>query len=89
MGYSQLFMMLEITMQGVFYGIGKTIPPAIISIALNYLRIPLAIFLVKQGMGVNGIWWAISITSILKGLILTVWFVLIKHKVIHNVSTCK
>ena len=89
MGYSQLFMMLEITMQGVFYGIGKTIPPAIISIALNYLRIPLAIFLVKQGMGVNGIWWAISITSILKGLILTVWFVLIKHKVMHNVSTCK
>lgn len=50
MGYSQLFMMLEITMQGVFYGIGKTIPPAIISIALNYLRIPIAIFLVKQGM---------------------------------------
>ena len=89
MGYSQLFMMLEITMQGVFYGIGKTIPPAIISIALNYLRIPLAIFLVKQGMGVNGIWWAISITSILKGLILTVWFILIKHKVIYNVSTCK
>ena len=31
-GYSQLFMMLEITTQGVFYGIGRTIPPAIISI---------------------------------------------------------
>ena len=33
-------MMLEITMQGVFYGIGRTIPPAIISISCNYMRIP-------------------------------------------------
>ena len=66
-GYSQLFMMLEITMQGVFYGIGRTIPPAIISIVCNYMRIPLAILFVQMGMGVEGIWWAVCVTTVAKG----------------------
>lgn len=42
-GYSMIFMMLEITTQGMFYGTGRTVPPAIISISCNTLRIPLAI----------------------------------------------
>jgi Na+-driven multidrug efflux pump len=69
-GYSQLFMMLEITMQGVFYGLGRTTPPAVISITFNYMRIPLALLLVRLGMGIEGIWWAISGTSIAKGIVL-------------------
>lgn len=79
-GYSQLFMMLEITMQGVFYGIGRTVPPAIISIVCNYMRIPLAILFVRMGMGVEGIWWAVSATTVIKGLILLGWFIIIKQK---------
>ncbi|MEG1562925.1 MAG: MATE family efflux transporter [Bacteroides sp.] len=81
-GYSQLFMMLEITMQGVFYGIGRTVPPAVISIVLNYLRIPLALFLVHLGMGVEGIWWAVCATTIAKGIILLAWFLIIRKKVL-------
>lgn len=79
-GYSQLFMMLEITMQGVFYGLGRTMPPAIISITFNYIRIPLAIWLIQLGMGVEGIWWAVSITTIAKGIILVTWFFIIRKK---------
>lgn len=79
-GYSQAFMMLEITTQGIFYGLGRTIPPAIISIVCNYSRIPLAILFSRMGMGVEGIWWAISATSIAKGIILTMWFIIIKKK---------
>ncbi len=79
-GYSQLFMMLEITMQGVFYGLGRTMPPAIISITFNYIRIPLAIWLIQLGMGVEGIWWAVSITTIAKGVILVTWFFIIRKK---------
>lgn len=79
-GYSQLFMMLEITMQGVFYGIGRTLPPAITSIVCNYMRIPLAILLVQTGLGVEGIWWAVCITTIAKGIVLLSWFVFIKKK---------
>ena len=55
-GYSQLFMMLEITMQGVFYGIGRTVPPVVVSIGCNYMRIPVALLLVEMGLGVDAIW---------------------------------
>ena len=79
-GYSQLFMMLEIVIQGVFYGIGRTIPPAIISITCNYLRIPMALLLVSFGWGLSGIWWSICITSILKGIIIFIWFLYVKRK---------
>jgi len=82
-GYSQLFMMLEITTQGLFYGTGRTLPPAIISITFNCLRIPLAIILTNLGMGVEGIWWAISITSIAKGLFAYLWFAIIKKRVLN------
>lgn len=81
-GYSQIFMMMEITMQGVFYGIGRTVPPAIVSITCNYMRIPVALLLVHMGMGVDAIWWAVCGTTIAKGIILTSWFVLIKRKIL-------
>ena len=85
-GYSQLFMMLEITVQGVFYGIGRTVPPAIISVVFNYLRIPLALFFVSLGWGLAGIWWCVCLTSILKGIIILVWFLAIKKKRLNKMA---
>ena len=79
-GYSQMFMMLEITMQGMFYGIGRTMPPAFISILFNYLRIPLALLFIHLGMGIAGLWWAVSLTTIAKGIIVLVWFLCIRKK---------
>jgi len=84
-GYSQLFMMLEITLQGVFYGMGRTVPPAIISISCNYLRIPMALWFVSLGWGLPGIWWTICLTSILKGIIILVWFLAIKKKTLNKI----
>ena len=84
-GYSQLFMMLEITIQGVFYGMGRTLPPAIISVTCNYLRIPMALLFVSLGWGLAGIWWCVCITSILKGIIILVWFLVIKRKTLNKI----
>lgn len=81
-GYSMLFMMLEITMQGLFYGTGRTIPPAIISITFNSLRIPMAIGLTAMGLGVSGVWWAISISSMLKGIVSFIWFRAIQKRIL-------
>lgn len=81
-GYAQLFMMLEITMQGVFYGLGRTVPPAVVSIGCNYMRIPVALLFIQMGMGVDAIWWAVCSTTIAKGIILTVWFMIIKKKIL-------
>ena len=85
-GYSQLFMMLEIVIQGVFYGMGRTIPPAIISISCNYLRIPMAMLFVSFGWGLPGIWWTICLTSILKGIIILIWFLCIKKKTLDDMA---
>lgn len=70
-GYSQVFMMAEITSQGLLYGLARSYVPAIVSVCCNTLRIPLALFfIINLSLGVSGIWWAISISSIMKGVIL-------------------
>lgn len=81
-GYSMLFMMLEITTQGLFYGTGRTIPPAVISIGFNTLRIPLAMLLASIGMEITGVWWAISLTSIAKGITSAAWFAVLKKRIL-------
>ena len=77
LGYSQLFMCLEIMTTGAFNGFGRTVTPAIINVVLTAARIPAALFLSATALGLNGIWWSISCSSILKGLLLTgvfFWF---------------
>ena len=72
---SQLFMCIEITTGGAFNGIGRTYPPSIIGITLTAARIPLALYLSQPSkLGMSGVWWSISITSVLKGIILFSWF---------------
>jgi Na+-driven multidrug efflux pump len=80
MGISQLFMMSELTTQGMFNGIGKTTIPAFISIVFNTLRIPLAVFLAGK-MGITGVWWAISLSSIMKGIVSPIWFYFLQRKI--------
>lgn len=81
MAFSQIFMMLELTTQGMFNGLGRTSPPAIISIVFNTVRIPLAIILAGQ-MGINGVWWAISISSFFKGTVLMMWYLMVQKKLL-------
>lgn len=71
---SQLFMCVEITCSGAFNGIGKTKPAAITSVVFNVLRIPMAlVFSQWEWLGLNGVWWSITVSSILKGLIVYLW----------------
>lgn len=79
-GYSMIFMMLEIVHQGMFYGTSRSMVPAGISIVGNIIRIPIAIFLISCGMGLNAIWWAICTSSISKGLVATLWYRLTMNK---------
>lgn len=79
LGYSQLLMILEITTAGAFNGMGKTLPPSITGIVLNGLRIPMALGL-SAAVGLSGVWWSITISSWLKGIVLFVWFALVLLK---------
>ncbi len=82
LGYSQLFMCMEIATTGAFSGIGNTIPPSLVGITLTALRIPAAMILMNTVLGLNSIWWIISVSSILKGIVLTVWFVIDLRKLL-------
>ncbi len=48
--------------------------PLLISIIFTGARIPLAILLCRTALGLNGIWCAVSSTSIVKGIIFVATF---------------
>lgn len=75
LGTSQFFMTIEIGTAGAFNGIGKTHIPATTGIILNALRIPMAIFLSSTFLELTGVWWSMSISSILKGIVLASLFI--------------
>lgn len=72
---SQWFSTLEISNQGAFNGLGKTIYPSVVGIVFNLARIPMVYFLsLTMNLGLDGVWWAITISSIFKGLVLFGFF---------------
>lgn len=76
--FSQLFMCIEIALTGGLNGLGRTMAPALTGVTLNASRIPVAYFLSAfTSLGINGIWWTISGTSILKGVALIIMTLLV------------
>ena len=73
-GISELFMCLEGAATGAFQGLGKTVPPSVTGITFNLLRIPAAMLLSKTPLGLNGVWWVLSISCVLKGTVLPIWY---------------
>lgn len=75
LAWSQVFMGLEIVLGGAFSGAGDTMPTMAIFVPFNLARIPLAYLLAgPAGLGIDGVWWAISGTSIVKGILIAFWF---------------
>lgn len=80
LGYTELFMCIEITTVGALSGLGKTMLASVISITLTSARIPLAIILPSLGMGLDGIWWAFSISSFVKGIVFFISYLYVSKK---------
>ena len=78
-GFSEAFKCVELTTGGALSGLSRTRLCSIISIAFTSARIPLAIILGGL-IGLSGIWWALSVTSIIKGIIFTCTFLWITKK---------
>ena len=69
-------MCIEITTSGAFNGLGKTLIPSVVSVIFTGLRVPAAYILSSENLlGLNGVWWSISLSSVFKGVILTSIFV--------------
>lgn len=77
LGYSQLFMCLELMATGAFFGWGRTNIPAITGISLTLLRIPMALLFIHfWSNSLSSVWWSISISSMAKGSILVFLFII-------------
>jgi len=75
LGLSQIFMGIEIVLEGAFSGAGDTVPPMVVSIPGSIARLPLAYYLCfTLDLGINGIWWTLTITSFVKAIALALWF---------------
>lgn len=73
-GFSEMFMCVELMTVGALSGMGKTMEASVITIILTAARIPLAVILGGTALGLNGIWWALTISSIVKGIIFFVYY---------------
>ncbi len=80
LGVSQFFLAVEIGSSGAFNGLGRTLIPSFVTGLLNLLRIPMALILSSTALGLLGVWWSITITTILKGIILYFGFKLVLSK---------
>ena len=67
---------LEAVAGGTLKGIGKTMPPSVISISTNVIRVILAYFLSITALGLNGIWVAVTITASARGLGMFLYYLL-------------
>lgn len=73
-GLGEAFMCWELIAIGAISGMGNTKICSMISILLTGMRIPLAMVLSRTGLGLNGIWWALTLSSLLKGLVFHLTF---------------
>lgn len=68
-GLFEVFMGWEMVIGGIFTGMGVTLPTLLVTLPFTIGRIPAAWFFAYYlDMGVNGIWWAISLSSLGKGI---------------------
>ncbi|MDR3139008.1 MAG: MATE family efflux transporter [Treponema sp.] len=76
LAFCQLPMNLEAVGAGAFKGAGRTVPPSLVSIISNILKPLLAFVLSKTGLGLYGIWVAVSVTAVLRGVWICLWYIL-------------
>ena len=62
-------MCVEMLTIGALSGLGQTKICSIISILLTGARIPLALALTKTALVCTGIWWALTLSSMAKGIV--------------------
>lgn len=76
LGLCQFFSCIEGAATGAFNGLGETKIPSGASIFFNVARVPFAMLLSSPvfSLGLNGVWWALTIASIIKGTLVTCWY---------------
>ena len=80
LAFAQIPMCLENVASNVFRGRGRTVPPSILNITCNVLRVPLCYLLSMTALGLSGVWIGISISACAKGVWAYWWYKLAEGK---------
>lgn len=87
-GVGEAFMCIELMTVGALSGLGRTKLCSIISILLTSARIPLAVLLSGTALKSDGIWWALTLSSMAKGIVFTFAFHMVTKKVRRQPTEC-
>ena len=71
--FAQIGQTFEIILEGALAGAGYTLWPQVTGTSLTLLRVPLAAWW-SQGIGVLGIWLALSVTAVARGVAMTLFW---------------
>ncbi|MFI3283766.1 MAG: MATE family efflux transporter [Erysipelotrichaceae bacterium] len=77
LGLSQVFICIDIISSQSLYALKKSTIPSVISVVFTSSRVPLTIILSATFLGLSGIWWSLTVTSIIKGVLSTSIIILI------------
>jgi len=70
-----MFTGIEIPLEGAFAGAGNTLPAMFLGLPFTLARVPAAYFASRYlDLGVNGVFWALGLTSVVRGLLFAFWF---------------
>ena len=72
--FAQIGQTFELILEGALAGAGYTFWPQVTSTTLTALRVPLSAWW-SQGLGLLGIWLALSLTAIARGVAMTIFWV--------------
>lgn len=76
LAFCQIIACLEYNCAGAFRGIGRTIPPSVVSITGNMIRVPIVYLLAGTALGINGVWVGITIGASIRSIWLIIWFII-------------
>ena len=71
---------LEAVSAGAFRGLGKTIPPSIVTITFNTLRVFIAFALSRTSLGLYGVFIGEASGILMRGIAMTVWCLIYQKK---------
>ena len=70
-----MFTAIEIPLEGAFSGAGNTLPAMFLGLPFTLARVPAAYVAARYfDLGVTGVFWALALTSVVRGLLFAFWF---------------
>lgn len=69
LGVSMPFMAIEIVLENAFSGAGDNVPPMVISVPMNVVRVPLLLWTTSLGLGLMGLVWVVTSTAVARAIL--------------------